>query len=56
MLSIDTEEENKKKLPRWQPKSRRGQFIGFSKQHAKHYRVDSKFEDWINLATIECCI
>jgi hypothetical protein len=31
---LDPAIQDGKKLPRWQPKSRRGQFLGFSKQHA----------------------
>ena len=31
---LDPRIQDGKKLPRWQPKSRRGQFLGFSKRHA----------------------
>ena len=31
---LDPKIQDGKKLPRWQPKSRRGQFLGFSKSHA----------------------
>ena len=31
---LDVKIQDGKKLPRWQPKSRRGQFLGFSKRHA----------------------
>ena len=31
---LDPTVQDGKKLPRWKPKSRRGQFLGFSKRHA----------------------
>jgi hypothetical protein len=31
---LDLKIQDGKKIPKWQPKSRRGQFLGFSKQHA----------------------
>lgn len=31
---LDPKIQDGKKLPRWEPKSRRGQFLGFSKRHA----------------------
>jgi hypothetical protein len=30
---LDLKIQDGKKIPKWQPKSRRGQFLGFSKQH-----------------------
>jgi hypothetical protein len=30
---LDLKIQDEKKIPKWQPKSRRGQFLGFSKQH-----------------------
>jgi hypothetical protein len=31
---LDPKIQDGKKIPRWEPKSRRGQFLGFSKKHA----------------------
>ena len=33
---LDPKVQDGKKLPRWQPKARRGQFLGYSKKHASN--------------------